>query len=525
MKGLLYVLPYLIFLSQSALTQVSDPVNSWIKEGDAEKIESYLLDHDINERHGQSGMTLLVNSILHGPAPTTKLFVQNGSDVNMFVGGISPLMYAAASSDVAKVSLIMDAGADKEAEDHEGNTALYYAASSGNIKITRFLVRNGVNLHHKNNTQQTPYDMAVQTRKQEVAKFLREEAQRNLPDLLDGPYIKWAGKKKIKAFYMVHDSNSGITRRSKSNFKADSDPYLIQGFATDSMDYLVHSQKGISPDLTDEAELVMVIGDIHGGYDSLVVFLQNNNVIDRSMNWIWGSGHLVFVGDIFDRGDKVTEALWLIYRIETQASETGGAVHLILGNHELMVLEGDLNYVASKYLLMSERLNLDYSLFFGKKTVLGQWLRTKNTIIRINGYMFVHAGLSPAILEAGLTMHEINDHVRYFINHPDRKDYEGVNRNTLLGPNGPFWYRGYLKNNHQYDHLAEDDLEKVLEYFDADRIFIGHTNVEEITPLYSNRVFAIDVPFYSHKHSMYGLLLNAGDVFLLNTSAEKKQIN
>ncbi|MFC2111880.1 metallophosphoesterase [Bacteroidota bacterium] len=290
------------------------------------------------------------------------------------------------------------------------------------------------------------------------------------------------------------------------------------------MEYLIYPKMDVLPDLADEIDRVMVIGDIHGGYDSLVVFLQQNGVVDGSLNWSWGDGQLVFVGDIFDRGYKVTEALWLIYRLEGQAPKTGGSVQLILGNHEIMILSGNLNYVADKYLLMSSRMNINYSFLFGKKTVLGQWLRSKNTIIRINGHLFVHAGLSPAILEAGLGMHEINEFVRFFINHPDREYYKEVNRNTLLGHNGPFWYRGYLEDNHEYTHLSEEGLVEVLEFFDANYIFVGHTNVEEITPLYNNRVFAIDVPFYSNSHSMYGLLLNGENVYLLNTSGDKKQI-
>jgi hypothetical protein len=290
------------------------------------------------------------------------------------------------------------------------------------------------------------------------------------------------------------------------------------------MNYLIHSRKETPPDKIEKIDPVMVMGDIHGGYDSLVFFLQQNGVIDSRLRWDWGDGHLVFIGDIFDRGDKVTESLWLIYQLEHQAAQAGGAVHLILGNHEVMILSGNINYLSDKYSLMTSKLNIDYSLLFGKRTVLGQWLRTRNTIIKINGHLFVHAGLSPEVSASGMNIHEINDLVRYFLKHPDRHEYKDLHRNNLMGRDGPFWYRGYHEGNHEYQHLSEPEFEQILSYFEAEYIFIGHTNVKQITPLYNKRAFAIDVPFYTYGFPIQGLLLENKKVFLLNSSADKKQI-
>jgi hypothetical protein len=128
------------------------------------------------------------------------------------------------------------------------------------------------------------------------------------------------------------------------------------------------------------------------------------------------------------------------------------------------------------------------------------------------------------MLETGLNVRQINEYVRYFLDRPDRTRYQDTEREALLGETGPFWYRGYHEHNHEYVHLPEEDFEEVLDYFDAKYIFIGHTNVKEVTSLYHDRVFAIDVPFYSHGFSMYGLLLKGDRVFQLNTAAERTQI-
>ncbi len=526
MKGLLKILPTVALVLagtfQAGFSQSTDPVFLSIKEGNIEKIEEWLSDHDINSLLGEQGTTVLVYSILNASPSTTSWLIEKGADVNLQVGNLSPLMYAAGTNDVRKIHKLLEAGANIEALDPDDNTALFYAATNPNTRIIKHLVKRGnANVLHKNESWHTAYDWAVKSSNHEVAAYLRLQFEKNLPDYRDGPYVKWKRKHRIKARYIVHDSKSQITRKINANYKADSDPFSLVGFAGDTLEYLIHSRKEVRADLVEEAERVMVIGDIHGGYDSLVLFLQNNGVINGSLKWTWGEGHLVFVGDIFDRGEKVTEALWLIYHLEDQAEFAGGAVHLILGNHEALVLSGNLNYVSDKYSLMSSKLNINYSHHFSKQSVLGQWLRTKNTIIRINGHLFVHAGLSPEIVECGLTIHEINNTVRFFLNHPERQEYKNISRNKLMGHYGPFWYRGYIKGNHDYDHLPESEFEKVLAYFGAKYIFVGHTNVKEITPLYGNRLFALDVPFYSYGNPIQGLLLEREDIFVLNSSADK----
>jgi len=528
MNGLLHIFLFLLLslgLSlPSGLSQTSEQVLLWIENEDLVKIESWLVDHDINAGLGESRNTLLIYSILHGNVKTTSWLIEKGADVNLMVADLSPLMHATGQNTSKQLDVLIAADADIEAIDLNGNTALFYAAENPYLRITKHLIKKGkANVLHKNKDRNTAYDMAVKKNNREVAAYLRAHYEKNLPDYRDGPYVKWKGRQSIRVQYIVHDSKAQITRKVKTRFKADSDPFTIKGFAGDTLSYLIHSEKKVPVDLVIDAERVLVIGDIHGGYDSLVLFLQNNGVINN-MRWTWGRGHLVFIGDIFDRGEKVTEALWLIYQLEEQARIAGGSVHMILGNHEILVLSGELDYLAEKYRLMSSRLNIEYSYFFNKNTVLGQWIRTKNTIIRINGNLFVHAGLSPEILKSGLDIHEINNAVRYFLNHPDRQDYEKISRYMLMGHNGPFWYRGYMEDNHAYKYLPESEFEKVLEYFAAQYIFVGHTNVKEITPLYNQRVFALDVPFYTLGLPIQGILLEEESIFVLNSSATKKQL-
>ncbi len=51
----------------------------------------------------------------------------------------------------------------------------------------------------------------------------------------------------------------------------------------------------------------------------------------------------------------MTECLWLIYSLEEKAKAAGGYVHFILGNHEIMNMQGDFRYVQDKYRSKCER--------------------------------------------------------------------------------------------------------------------------------------------------------------------------
>lgn len=157
---------------------------------------------------------------------------------------------------------------------------------------------------------------------------------------------------------------------------------------------------------------IAALSDIHGQYD-LAVELLKNNIIDKNLNWNFGKGHLVIAGDVFDRGSKVNEMLWLIYKLENEAKQKGGKVHFLLGNHEFMVLHQDLRYINEKYKTTSTLLKLPYDELYSNKTVLGRWLRSKPTILKINNSIFVHGGISKDFLaQRKFNIDEINSTMR-----------------------------------------------------------------------------------------------------------------
>jgi len=251
----------------------------------------------------------------------------------------------------------------------------------------------------------------------------------------------------------------------------------------------------------ENIENIAVISDIHGQFDVFVKLLKSHNIIDNECNWNFGNGHLVILGDILDRGPKVTEALWLTLRLEKQAELSGGKVHFLLGNHELMVLNNDLRYIHEKYRETSELMDKNYTDLFAGNTFFGKWLRTKPVLLKINDFLFVHAGISTEFLDRGYTISETN---KLFIDSITGKSWKEILNNEdlkfLMGNNGVVWHRGYFKN----ENFPEEEIDLILKYFTAKHLIIGHTTLPNITPLFNSKVIGIDAGI---KDGDYGEIL------------------
>jgi hypothetical protein len=94
-------------------------------------------------------------------------------------------------------------------------------------------------------------------------------------------------------------------------------------------------------------ERVVVIPDIHGAYLEFTELLKASGVINTSLQWIAGQAHLVSLGDLLDRGEESRKVMDLLMRLQEEAFEDGGRVHVVAGNHETMNLQGDLRYVST----------------------------------------------------------------------------------------------------------------------------------------------------------------------------------
>ncbi len=264
-----------------------------------------------------------------------------------------------------------------------------------------------------------------------------------------------------------------------------------------------------------DVDSVFSVGDIHGEYQSLLILLKNNDIITENGDWNFGKGHLVFCGDIFDRGEKVTETLWFVYKLEQQAKEQGGNVHYLIGNHELMALTGDHRYLHEKYRHIQNKIGIKYSFVYNKNTLLGKWLREKNSVIKINDVLYVHGGLHPDIINMNLSLFDINQFIRNYLNSTDFND----SIRFLINKTGPLWYRGFLEENDDVPLINDNEIDEILNYFNAEKIVFAHTKVKNIKSLNKNKLFAIDVPMSMDKGE--GLFINSNQLYSVDIKGKK----
>jgi hypothetical protein len=188
----------------------------------------------------------------------------------------------------------------------------------------------------------------------------------------------------------------------------------------------------------DTSSRVVAFGDVHGAFDDWTQMLQEVGVVDAQLNWAGGNTHLVSLGDLIDRGPGSRKVVELLMKLDAQAERAGGAVHLVLGNHEVMVMTGDLRYVsAAEFAAFAgdetaaerEQLFSDYRRFnpggddadvrrvfndqypagflalrkaFSQEGAIGSWLLQQPFVIRVNDKVYMHGGIASDASEDSL---------------------------------------------------------------------------------------------------------------------------
>lgn len=253
-----------------------------------------------------------------------------------------------------------------------------------------------------------------------------------------------------------------------------------------------------------------VVGDTHGELDALSTGLRAAGLIDDATRWTGGSRHLVFAGDLTDRGPDVMGLLWMVYRLEREAAAAGGAVHVVLGNHELMVLMGDLRYVHPKELHIAALHGVGYDRMFDvRESILGRWLASKPGIIRVDRALIAHGGLGARYADYGLT--EYDDSLRAFTGEelfarwadlsyiPPIDSLAAARRDDFFWhPDSPYWHREFVQTD-----TVGTLLEQVLHRMESDVFVVAHTGVPAMEARYDGRV----IPIHTPRHGAELLLL------------------
>jgi hypothetical protein len=286
---------------------------------------------------------------------------------------------------------------------------------------------------------------------------------------------------------------------------------------------------------------VVAIGDLHGDYDQYTRVMQSAGLLDGRGRWAGGKTHLVQTGDITDRGGDSRRIIDHLVKVARQAKRKGGAVHMLIGNHEAMNVTGDLRYVTPGEFQAfqgrnSERLqelqwqaqvewmqanvpelevlDLDaYRLEWEKQVPLGwvehrqawqpggdyfAWVRGNRVAVKVNDTVFLHGGISATYCT--FSLQELTEQVIAGL-----ESYDPAVESIVDDQEGPLWYRGMATEDE--DGVFSQTLDNILERYGAKRVVIGHTPTGGVVwPRFDQRVVANDTGIAAYYGSHVGVL-------------------
>lgn len=286
------------------------------------------------------------------------------------------------------------------------------------------------------------------------------------------------------------------------------------------------------PHVLPLVERIIVIGDIHGDLKMMLKVLKVAKVIDENDNWIGGETVVVQVGDQIDRcryngvpcnlegatyKDEGNDWKILKYftKLHQQAQKQGGAVYSLLGNHELMNVNGDFRYVSYKGLREFDDFTFEEASSSDEiynKAIISKIKKTKvefedgedarrwafapgNPIseflactrqmaLIIGPYLFVHAGVLPTIAKK-YSVKSLNQLMSLYLFDliKNKAEYHDIFSSSDVSP---LWNRVFgnmgktLNTSEESDNSACDSLLNPLKkIYKVDKIFVGHTPMME----------------------------------------------
>jgi hypothetical protein len=269
---------------------------------------------------------------------------------------------------------------------------------------------------------------------------------------------------------------------------------------------------------------IVAVGDLHGDFDAWQTIARDAGVMDSKGHWAGSKTILVQMGDVADRWTDSLKIIRSLQQLQKEAAHKGGKVVVVLGNHEAMNLLGDNRYttpgeyaafvdsqsaarrdrvfemnrprleaayraqdpnvtpeqVRARWMVEHPLGWVEHRLAWGPQGELGRWATRNPAVVKIEGTLFVHGGLSAEYVR--LPFEELNHRVEIAMALADD------NPNSILtDPLGPLWYRGLVAADPdaQAERAAikpptpplspEQELGVVLSAYGAERLVIAHT--------------------------------------------------
>ncbi len=258
--------------------------------------------------------------------------------------------------------------------------------------------------------------------------------------------------------------------------------------------------------LAEDQARIVAVGDIHGDLDALLRILIGMRIIGTDGKWYGECAHLILMGDLNDRGPDSADVMAFVMGLEEGATAHGGRVDALLGNHELLAVEGDYRYSRAVEVVALEsfwygHLNGLHAIYRGQSPY-ARWLRRRPTVIKVASTVFVHAGLDAWALDhdadfVNATVSAWVAHFQGVAEEPDPSTVWLIERAS----EGPLWTNRfhvsaeYPKSEAGFREVVAD----VLDAWGATRLIVGHRPTRAIDyrialphPLFGDSVVSID---------------------------------
>ncbi|WP_205478955.1 metallophosphoesterase [Sphingomonas arenae] len=280
-----------------------------------------------------------------------------------------------------------------------------------------------------------------------------------------------------------------------------------------------------------ESRRIVAVGDLHGDWDAWQAIARAAGLIDGRDRWQGGRTILVQMGDVVDRGPDSLRIVRHLQQLQREAPRAGGQVIALIGNHEAMMMTGDLRYVhpgeyaafvtrssgelrdrtfaenrvaieaayrRDRPAMTSEAIKdawikatplgqIEHQAAWSPTGRLGRWTLSNPAAVILGGTLFVHGGLSAELAPLGIE--QINQRV-----HSDLRMQRTEPTAIINDPLGPLWYRGHISREPEGPQVApspalsataqpgppprpgiDEELDVVLRLTGTRRIVVGHT--------------------------------------------------
>jgi hypothetical protein len=280
-------------------------------------------------------------------------------------------------------------------------------------------------------------------------------------------------------------------------------------------------QQQPQPAIIPDANKIIVIGDLHGDIERIVLTLKMMRLFSDNLEWIAEPKDTIVIqlGDQIDslsrrfdgkdNWEKYSDIELLVLmdkldEIAQNASNGKGRVLSLIGNHEIMNMQGMFQYVSPHSMEKTGGIEVR-SAIFNPGTDIAQILAKRNVIVKIGPFLFCHGGILPQHLDCVYNnFNTINMCLRKYLlgKEPLSEEEIFIIRDVLCHEHGILWLRKYVELAEHQPDILEAVIDVIRDKTNTLVLFVGHNTMESIKKVAHGKLYFTDAGF-SRAYSLH----------------------